>query len=211
MDMLIFIMNTVLVYYLRFQCSLSSDTTTVTTKGHEGHGSCPVETPKATCVVIWDDESSELEWLGWEEIMKCDQEECYPFLDIPTVMSWWQEAEHTAWLDAKHLGSKPSRRVTQIKAKLTADSSHAYYVHPDGHGDADITINSQIPLLSVPDVWCYINPRVMFWTEHLLAYADVQKKKILKPWIISSACSWCFYSALLREAGESFFLASKGF
>lgn len=136
------------------------------------------ETLKATCIEICDDKSSELEWLGWEETFRCDLEEFYPFLDITTVMSWWQEAEHTAWLDAKHLGSKPSRRVTQIKGKLTADSSHAYYVHPDSHGDADIMciLNSQIPLCSVPDVWCYINTRVMFWTEHLLAYADVQKK-----------------------------------
>lgn len=99
-----------------------------------------------------------------EETLRCDQEECYPFLDIPTATSWWQEAEHTAWRNAKHLGSKPSRQVAQIKEKLTADSSHAYYVHPDSHGDVDIMciFSSQIPLLSVPDVWCYINPRVMF-------------------------------------------------
>lgn len=38
-------------------------------------------------------------------------------------------------------------------------------------------LNPQIPELSVPDAWCYINPRVMFGTEHLLASADVQRKK----------------------------------
>lgn len=42
---------------------------------------------------------------------------------------------------------KSSRRVIQIKEKLTADSFHAYYVHPDCHSDVDIMciLNPQIP------------------------------------------------------------------
>lgn len=134
-----------------------------------------------------------------------------PSWTSPTVMSWWQETENTAWLNAKHLDSKPSSRVTQIKVKLTTDSSHAYYAHPDSHSDADIVciLNSQIPPLSAPDVCCYVNPRVMFWTEHLLAYADV--KKHTKAMNYFTSLFMVLSSALLREAEESSPLASKGF
>lgn len=52
MDTEMFVMNTVLVYYLRVQCSLTSDSTTVTNIGGEGHGPCLVDAPKATCSVI---------------------------------------------------------------------------------------------------------------------------------------------------------------
>lgn len=78
-----FATSTVLLCYLRFQCSLFSDTTTATNIGNERHGPHLVETPEATCSVIWDHESLELEWLRWDETLKCDQEESYPFLDIP--------------------------------------------------------------------------------------------------------------------------------
>lgn len=58
-----FAMSTALLCYLRFQCSLFSDTTTATNIGNERHGPYLVETPEATCSVIWDHESLELEWL----------------------------------------------------------------------------------------------------------------------------------------------------
>lgn len=207
-----FAMSTVLLCYLRFQCSLFSDTTTATNIGNERYGPHLVETPEPTCSMIWDHESLELEWLRWDETLKCDQEESYPFLDIPrSDVLMTGDREHSL-TECQTSGLQTKQQSDSIKAKLTAESSQAYYAQPGSHGDADIVciLSPQIPPLSAPDVCRYINPRVTFWTEHLLAYADV-KKQHTKAMNYFTSLFMVLSSALLREAEESFPLASNGF
>lgn len=84
------------------------------------------------------------------------------------------------WLNAKHLGSNPSNQVILIKENLISKYFQCLLCASRQLWLEWMTFKSystpQTPLLFVPDASYYVNWIFMSWTEHLLAYVDVQTK-----------------------------------